>query len=134
MQSGYDAMQSNPLYYSNSNIKSTSFQFPSSARQFKEGSKYAWQVEAYLNGDLLSSSEINDFTYGEIKKVVKTKELKMMKKYWGSNLEGNNDGYMAGTNLIAKRKHSCFHSELFGESANRSGTGSIKSQGMGILT
>jgi hypothetical protein len=26
MQSGYDAMQSNPLYYSNSSIKSTSFQ------------------------------------------------------------------------------------------------------------
>lgn len=135
MQSGYDAMQSNPLFYSNGNIKSTSFQFPLSARQFKEGNKYAWQVEAYLNGDLLSSSEVFEFTYGELKPIVKTKELKMMKRYWSSNLEGYNDGYMGSTNLIAEKKTFMFsfNSELFGESANRSGTGSDKEPRYGFL-
>lgn len=135
MQSGYDAMQSNPLFYSNGNIKSTSFQLPLSARQFKEGNKYAWQVEAYLNGDLLSSSEVFEFTYGELKPIVKTKELKMMKRYWSSNLEGYNDGYMGSTNLIAEKKTFMFsfNSELFGESANRSGTGSDKEPRYGFL-
>jgi hypothetical protein len=142
MQSGYDAMQSNPLYYSNSNIKPTSYQFPVAARQFKEGMNYAWQVEAYVNGVLLSSSEIYDFNFGELKQVSKTKELSMMKKYWGANLEGirsfgesNYEGNMGGSYLSAKKKTFTlsFNSELIGESANRSGTGSDKEPRYGYL-
>ncbi|HMQ78746.1 MAG TPA: hypothetical protein PKE39_00670 [Ignavibacteria bacterium] len=135
MQSAYDAMQSNPLYFSNSNIRSTSYQYPVSARPFSAGSSYAWQVEAYLNGNLLSSSEIYDFTYGEMKQVTKTKELATMKKYWGANLDGNFDGNMGGTNLAGKKKTFMFsfNSELFGESANRSGTGSDKEPRYGYL-
>lgn len=135
MQSGYDAMQSNPLYFSSTNIKSTSYQFPVAARQFKEGMKYAWQVEAYLDGNLLSSSEIYDFTFGELKQISKTKELAMMKKYWGANLEGNFEGNMGGSYFTAKKKTFMFffNSELFGESANRSGTGSDKEPRYGYL-
>lgn len=135
MQSGYDAMQSNPLYFSNNNIKSTSFQYPTSARQFKEGSKYAWQVEAYMNGNLLSSSEVFEFTYGELKPIVKTKELKMMKKYWSANLEDNYFGNTSGSYSQTKKKTFMFsfNSELFGESANRSGTGSDKEPRYGYL-
>lgn len=135
MQSGYDAMQSNPLYFSSSNIKSTSLQYPVSARQFKEGSKYAWQIEAYLNGNLLSSSEIYDFTYGEAKQISKTKELAMMKKYWGSSLEGDYFGNTSGSYSQTKKKTFMFsfNSQLFGESANRSGTGSDKEPRYGYL-
>jgi len=135
MQSGYDAMQSNPLYFSSSNIRSTSLQYPVSARQFKEGNKYAWQIEAYVNGNLLSSSEIYDFTYGEAKLISKTKELAMMKKYWGSSLEGNYFGNTSGSYSQTKKKTFMFsfNSELFGESANRSGTGSEKEPRYGYL-
>jgi len=135
MQSGYDAMQSNPLYFSSSNIRSTSLQYPVSARQFKEGNKYAWQIEAYVNGNLLSSSEIYDFTYGEAKQISKTKELAMMKKYWGSSLEGNYFGNTSGSYSQTKKKTFMFsfNSQLFGESANRSGTGSDKEPRYGYL-
>ncbi|NOS85372.1 MAG: hypothetical protein HOP31_09550 [Ignavibacteria bacterium] len=135
MQSGYDAMQSNPLFFSNGSIKSTSFQFPIAARQFKEGMSYAWQVEAYLNGNLLSTSEVYDFTFGEMKQISKTRELGMMKKYWGANLDGNFDVNMGSSYLSAKKKTFMFsfNSELFGESANRSGTGSDKEPRYGYL-
>lgn len=159
MQSGYDAMQSNPLYFSSSNIRSTSFQYPIAARQFKNGTKYAWQVEAYVNGVLLSSSEIFEFTYGEIKQVNNTKKkLAIMKRYWGANLYGNNllgdesypgnlpasgSGFEA-TRLTLRQSHTpkegnrktfmfSFSSELFGESSNRSGTGSDKEPRYGFL-
>lgn len=151
MQTGYDAMQSNPLFFSFSNIKSTSIQFPVSARHFKEGGKYAWQVEAYLDGNLLSSSEIYDFRYGDVKQVTNTKELTMMKKYWGANLDDNYFGNTSASEsnyytprLRLRRIHPTqegkrktfmfsFNSELFGESANRFGTGSDKEPRYGYL-
>jgi hypothetical protein len=135
MQSGYDAMQSNPLFYSSINIRTTSYQYPVAARQFKDGMNYAWQVEAYLDGNLLSSSEIYDFAFGDEKQISKTKELSMMKKYWGANLEGNYFGNTSGSFSQTKKKTFMFsfNSELFGESANRSGTGSDKEPRYGFL-
>lgn len=62
-QSPYDAMQSNPLFFSASGIFTTSFQYPLAAREFNPERVYAWQVEAYANGFLLSSSEINSFSF-----------------------------------------------------------------------
>jgi hypothetical protein len=71
-QSAYDAMQSNPMYYSNSAVTVPYLQYPLSAKQFKSGGSYAWQVYAYVNNVLVSKSEIWGFTYvntsGQMKK------------------------------------------------------------------
>jgi hypothetical protein len=64
-QSSYDAMQSNPAFYKQNNIYSAIFQFPSAAREFMPGKRYAWQVSAYINGALVSTSEVREFTYGK---------------------------------------------------------------------
>jgi len=159
MQSAYDAMQSNPLYFSSSNLKAASFQYPVAAREFKAGMRYAWQVEAYVDGTLISSSEIYEFTYGEIIQVNNTKKkLAIMKKYWGANLDGNSlfgEGSYPGNltasgsnfdtpRLSLRQSHPSkegnrkafmfsFSSELFGESSNRSGTGSDKEPRYGFL-
>ncbi len=159
MQSAYDAMQSNPLYFSSSNLKAASFQYPVAAREFKGGMRYAWQVEAYVDGSLISSSEIYEFIYGEIKQVKETKrKLAVMKKYWGADLDGNSlfgdgsyPGYLSasGSSIETPRLRLgegapskegnrkafmfSFSSELFGESSNRSGTGSDKEPRYGYL-
>jgi hypothetical protein len=78
-QTGYDAMQSNPLFYSTENIASTLYQFPIAARPFKAGKKYAWQVDAYVNGVLMSQSEIWTFSIGETNDVKNERTKK--KKY-----------------------------------------------------
>jgi len=61
-QTAYDALQSNPFYFSTS-TNFTSLQYPLSARSFNSGSSYAWQVQAFLNGNLITQSEIREFTY-----------------------------------------------------------------------
>ncbi|AFH49850.1 Hypothetical protein IALB_2145 [Ignavibacterium album JCM 16511] len=62
-QSPYDAMQSNPFFFSASGIFSTSFVYPVAAREFNPERTYAWQVEAYSDGALLASSEIYTFAF-----------------------------------------------------------------------
>jgi hypothetical protein len=135
MQTVYDAMQSNPLYYSNENIRAASYQYPVAARTFREGMKYAWQVAAYVNGVLLSESEINEFNFGEIKPVSKKKELEWMNRYWEANYEASNFGKMGGSFLQSKKKTFLFsfNSTLYSESANRFGTGSDKEPRYGYI-
>ncbi len=154
MQSGYDAMQSNPLFYSAGNLAVSIYQYPVSARSLSAG-KYAWQIEAYINGVLMSTSEVWEFSFGEQKRLkgpsavnVKLaenffrevwefqtgeekqissdeKKLNIMKRYWGLNDNGFNS---TGSQNQTKRQPLmfAFDSKLFGESANRSGTGSDK--------
>lgn len=124
MQSGYDAMQSNPLFYQAANLPVTIFQYPVAARTLSTG-KYAWQVEVYVNGTLLSTSEVWEFQIGEDKQFKSDKNLKMMNKYWSLN-----DGYINSTASESDTKRKplmfAFDSKLYGETANRSGTGSDK--------
>ncbi len=138
MQTPYDAMQSNPLFYSQSNIQSTIYSYPVSARNFNIGKKYAWQVEAYMNGELLSSSEIYYFQNGnEQQKDLQTLHskavrLKWIRKQWVSG--EITDLTMASGNENRKKPFMfSFSSELFGESANRSGTGSDKEPRYGFM-
>jgi hypothetical protein len=65
MQSAYDAIHSNPAFYKEENIYSTIFRFPSAAREFSPGKKYAWQVTAYINGYSISKSEVREFAFGK---------------------------------------------------------------------
>jgi hypothetical protein len=125
MQSSYDAMQSNPLFYKADNLIATIYQYPVAARQLSTG-KYAWQVEAYINGVLMSESEVWEFQIGEDVNITKSgKNLKYMNKYWATS-----DGYLNSTASENQTKKQAFmfefDSRLYGESANRSGTGSDK--------
>ncbi|MBZ0202730.1 MAG: hypothetical protein K8I03_06915 [Ignavibacteria bacterium] len=124
-QSSYDAMQSNPLYYSAASLVSTIYQYPVAARSLSTGT-YAWQVEAYVNGVLMSTSEVWDFQIGEEPvSLSKSKNLAMMKKYWALN-----DSYFPSTGSENQTKNKpfkfAFDSKLYGEQSNRSGTGSDK--------
>lgn len=125
MQSPYDAMQSNPLFYRADNLVSTIYQYPVAARTFSDGS-YAWQVEAYVNGTLMSSSEVWQFTVGNSPSLQNNeKQLKYMRKYWSLN-----DGSYNSTASENQQKKQplmfAFDSKLYGENSNRSGTGSDK--------
>lgn len=125
MQSPYDAMQSNPLFYRAYNLVSTIYQYPVAARTFSEGS-YAWQVEAYVNGTLMSSSEVWQFTVGNNPSQQNNeKQLKYMRKYW-SLIDGSYNSTASENQLKKQSFMFAFDSKLYGENANRSGTGSDK--------
>jgi hypothetical protein len=124
-QSGYDAMQSNPLYYSAGNLNVTSYQYPLAARHFTAG-KYAWQVEAYLDGVLVSSSEVREFRYGVVQKSnSQAIRLAWIKKQWALK-DGTGLNSASGTELKSKPFLFSFDSKIYGESSIRSGTGSDK--------
>lgn len=132
MQSSYDAIQSNPLFYKADNLIAAIYQYPVAARQLSTG-KYAWQVEAYANGVLMSKSEVWEFQIGEDVNITKSgKNFKYMNKYWALS-----DGYLNSTASENQTKKQSFifefESRLYGESANRSGTGSDKEPRYGYL-
>lgn len=125
MQSDYDAMQSNPLYYSIDNLMTTIYQYPIAARPLSGGS-FAWQVEAFVNGVLISSSEVWQINTGkEISPVTNLEKLKFMKKYWALN-DGTYNSSGSENQTKKKPLMFAFNSKLYGETANRSGTGSDK--------
>ena len=62
-QSPYDAIQSNPMYFTAGGIFTTSFVYPIASRPFNPDRRYAWQVEAYVDKNLLASSEIFSFGF-----------------------------------------------------------------------
>ena len=96
-QSSYDAMQSNPMFFSADNVRTTLYQYPVASRTLDKG-KYAWQVEAYIDGVLMSQSEVWEFKTGaEISKTTPSSiTQKWMRKQWASN-EEYNDLLQAGS-------------------------------------
>jgi len=62
-QSAFDAIRTNPYYYTNSRITTSTFQYPLSASPFRHGKSYAWRVTAYVNDIEVSKSEVWEFTY-----------------------------------------------------------------------
>lgn len=62
-QSAYDAINSNPAFYTKQNIYSNIFLYPVEGRNFGTNSRYAWQVDAYLNNVLISESEVWEFDF-----------------------------------------------------------------------
>lgn len=63
-QTPYQAIVSNPAYYSEDNIYVTMLNYPISASQLVFGQEYAWQVDAVVNGQVTATSEIATFVYG----------------------------------------------------------------------
>lgn len=62
-QTAYYAMTANPYIYSKKNIVVGLFQYPVAAMPMENGRRYAWRVKTYLNGSLLSESEIREFLF-----------------------------------------------------------------------
>jgi hypothetical protein len=62
-QTPYDALTSNPAYFTRSEIPSVLLQYPVSARPFIDGRQYAWQIKAFGDGFPMGESEIWWFTY-----------------------------------------------------------------------
>jgi len=64
-QTKEEAMQSNPAWFENKDIQTTSFQYPVSARKFKAGKKYAWQLICFMDPNLAYGlkSEVWSFEY-----------------------------------------------------------------------
>lgn len=59
-----EAMNSNPAWFEEKDITSTSFQFPISARAFERGITYAWKIAAIGEGDrLIGESPVWSFAY-----------------------------------------------------------------------
>lgn len=63
-QSTYQAIASNPYYYSQMDIPITMLNYPTSAATLVQGQQYAWQVDAIINNQVAASSEIWSFVYG----------------------------------------------------------------------
>ncbi len=63
IQSGVDAMESNPEFHQISGLRTTVYQYPLSSKTFKQGKKYAWQVSCYIDNFFISKSDVREFTY-----------------------------------------------------------------------
>lgn len=63
-QSSYQAITSNPFYYSLMEIPITMLNYPTSAATLIFGQQYAWQIDAMINNQVAASSEIWTFVYG----------------------------------------------------------------------
>lgn len=171
-QSPYDAMISNPYFFSVNEITTTGFQYPIAARNFAAGKTYAWQVDAFVDGHLLTSSEIFSFTTSGSSKL-KTKHDNVKTTIGNIRAFRDTDDKLPGglsvyTNTAFKNSyHSSlkknlyshsfvfkigsiistftypderpelqfkFAGELFGETANRKGSGSDKKPGYGYAS
>lgn len=63
-QSTYQAITSNPYYYSQMDIPITMLNYPTYAATLVYEQQYAWQVDAMINGQVAASSEVWSFVYG----------------------------------------------------------------------
>ena len=61
-QTPYDALQSNPAFFEKSGIRTTTLQYPSSARSMQTNKRYAWRVTAFSGTVSLGESEVWEFT------------------------------------------------------------------------
>ncbi len=67
-QTAIEATEANPVWFEETEIFSTSFQYPISAREFEQGVTYAWQVTAVAEDKnwVIGKSEVWWFTYKEL--------------------------------------------------------------------
>jgi len=119
-QSSTDAIISNPAFYSDE-ITTTVYQYPISARALSDG-QYAWQVQAYLNGVLLSESEVWKFSIGNSEVSRNQGFSDNINVYWenAKGIKGAGSQYKVSSIIFS------LDSRIYGENANRSGTGSDK--------
>ena len=70
-QTAFYSMSANPIWFSQKGISTTLFRYPVAARQFKIGSRYAWEILTYVNGYLLCESEVWEFKCENISQNIK---------------------------------------------------------------
>ncbi len=61
-QSPTDAIQSNPAWFEEKGISTTSFQYPTSARKFEPGRRYGWQVTYFIRPNIALSAVMRLYT------------------------------------------------------------------------
>ena len=127
-QSSYDALQSNPAFYRQSNIYSTIFQFPVAAREFTAGKSYAWQVNAYINGTLVSTSEVRDFTFGKNEAGLKQKKPQKQLGLPGGLSGLTNIGYSKNFKPFSNNAASPVLMNPLGDIINFSGSAKLETQ------
>jgi len=64
-QNVYQAIQANPLYFTQNNIPITILPYPPGAQLLDTSKTYAWQVHADAMGAPMGSSEVWTFTFGK---------------------------------------------------------------------
>jgi len=62
-QTPVDAMLSNPAFFEQKNLMSPVIRYPLASRGFEKNKKYAWKIEASVNGIPVSESEVREFKY-----------------------------------------------------------------------
>lgn len=60
------ALLSNPIWFVQNGIRTNLFRYPLGARPLTDSMRYAWQLKTYVDGILLSESEIREFSYENI--------------------------------------------------------------------
>jgi hypothetical protein len=112
-QTAYYATLSNPVWFSQNNISTTLFRYPLAANPFENHRRYAWMVNTYIDGTLLSGSEVWEFTYENVSQNVKTvnkdfyeqyKKDTTRVKHIGENNELNNSSLSKNDNLNYKER------------------------------
>ena len=72
-QTAFYAMSANPYIFFRKKLITGLFQYPVAALPLENGRRYAWRVKTYMNGSLLSESEVREFTYNG--KTLSSKEI-----------------------------------------------------------
>ncbi len=74
------ALISNPPWFWEKEIRNNLFRYPLGARPLSDGQRYAWQLKTYVNGNLLSESEIREFTFENINSELKERNERIKKQ------------------------------------------------------
>lgn len=131
IQSGTDAMESNPEFHQMQGLRSTVYQYPPSSKQLKPGRKYAWQVSCYIENFLISKSDVQEFSYSALNDTnifLQVSKEKLHMAIHRPPMSFNNFRLKpsSASELQLKKQTPLFlfsgSSEIYGESSNRTGT------------
>lgn len=93
------AIQTNLAWFRKDKINKTLLQYPISARGFEHGKEYAWKVDVFEEGSLLSESDVGRFKYNHeenskldliFPKVGEEIEVDMISFEWFFNMQADN--------------------------------------------
>ena len=99
-QTPYDALQSNPPFFERRDIRTPVLQYPSTARSFVQGRRYAWGVSAYDNNVEIGKSEVWSFTATTVELALNA-QLALNENLVATLLTMKGDGVVAGRGVSA---------------------------------
>jgi len=74
------ALLSNPPWFIENDIRNNLFRYPLGARPLTDGQRYTWRLLTFIDGILLSESEVREFTFENITKNVKERNEDIKKQ------------------------------------------------------